>query len=66
MAETETMTVAQLIEALRLCPPGAKVFTAGCDCDGEAWSIQIRRDEEVLIERNGDYRPFCSVHKEGE
>jgi hypothetical protein len=39
--DTDTLTVAQLIERLRQMPPDAPVFTEGCDCTGECADVVL-------------------------
>lgn len=48
----ETMTVAELIELLRRMPPDAEVRTEGCDCIGDAASVDLSSDG-VMICREG-------------
>lgn len=37
----DCMTVAQLMDALKTCPPDAFVRTEGCDCFGNFASIEM-------------------------
>lgn len=49
-----TMTVKELIEILQEFPPDMPVLTEGCDCYGDAYSVDIIKDGDcsyVLIER---------------
>lgn len=49
----KTLTVAQLIEQLRKMPQDARVYTEGCDCLGEAASVEYREhDHTVEINRS--------------
>ena len=57
----KTMTVAELIEALRDMPEDMPVITQGCDCEGNAYSLSITEDPDsgtyVLIERGPSDTP---------
>lgn len=44
----ETMTVAQLIEALQQCDPKAYVVTEGCDCYGQAKGVVQTQEADGL------------------
>lgn len=46
------LTVAELIELLKLCPQDAKVYHEGCDCYGEADRVEYDdSDNTILIGR---------------
>ena len=49
------LTVAELIAELSKCPPDARVWTAGCDCNAEAGSVDIEPDGTVMIQRFSEY-----------
>jgi hypothetical protein len=49
------LTVAELIELLKLCPTDAIVFHEGCDCWGDADRVELNATEnKVLIGRIND------------
>lgn len=45
------LTVSQLIKLLQQCPPGLPVVHEGCDCDGDAFSVELSKDR-VYITRS--------------
>jgi hypothetical protein len=45
----EQLTVEQLIAELQHCNPKALVNIEGCDCTGEAKSVEFINDYEILI-----------------
>lgn len=47
-----TLTVAELIEALKAMPQDALVYHEGCDCYGNASAVHLESDGTVLIERS--------------
>ncbi len=52
MTEDEkTMTVAELIEHLRVFEPTLSVYTEGCDCTGDVLGV-LAWNGGVLISRN--------------
>ena len=52
------MKVKHLIRELQKCPPEAEVWTEGCDCQGESFSVEIqKRDGSVMINREWDKGP---------
>jgi len=50
--EEGQLTVAQLIEELKLMPQDAPVWHQGCDCEGCANDVIEDFDGSVLITRN--------------
>jgi hypothetical protein len=51
--EDEALTVADLIAELQKMPQDAKVYTEGCDCDGDAASVAWEnRLQAVMIGRS--------------
>jgi hypothetical protein len=48
---TVQITVAELIVQLQALPPGAKVWSDGCDCVGEACCAELDVNGDVLIAR---------------
>ena len=50
--EGKILTVAELIELLKLCPQDAKVYHEGCDCYGQADRVEYDdSDNSILIGR---------------
>jgi hypothetical protein len=46
------MTVAEVIEKLRLMPQDALVYHEGCDCTGAADGVYLDDDGTVMITRS--------------
>jgi hypothetical protein len=48
----EQLTVKELIELLKKCPPDCIVYTEGCDCFGKADGVKYDEgDKDILITR---------------
>lgn len=49
----ETLTVIELINELNKMPPDAFVYHEGCDCIGNAYTVELDEDDgTVLITRS--------------
>jgi hypothetical protein len=54
VAFEEDATVAQVIQALMMMPPGAVVLTEGCDCNGAVCCVGLVDGETVYLGRYVD------------
>lgn len=55
------MLVKHLIRELQHCNPDSEVWTEGCDCIGETYSVSHETDGSVMINR-----PARGIYQNGE
>ena len=59
--DVPTITVGQLIEALRGFNPAAKVYLEGCDCQGAAFGPTTRGNGTDVMLMRTDGRDICEL-----